>query len=308
MRKILLGTAALLALTLSQSSFAFCWWNCSSAGYTETKYPIVLVHGAIGFDTLFGFIDYWHGIPSELERSGADVYVTQVSAIHHPSVRGEQLLIQVNEVLAATGKDKVNLIGHSLGSPTARYIATLYPEKVASVVSIGGSNRTNGGLAAEGDSDIAAFFITLAGKFVDASSNGGLPQDGAALGDYGTHADEFNDDFPEGLPPIANNCLDGDLLAPNGVYYMSWTGAKAATNALDPSDYVLVPLGIANENKPNDGPVGVCESHLGLTIRDDYRFNHLDETNLFFGLGNIFEVKPPSIYRQVANRLKNYGL
>ena len=32
------------------------------AGYTQTRYPIVLVHGLFGFDKLLG-VDYFYGIP-----------------------------------------------------------------------------------------------------------------------------------------------------------------------------------------------------------------------------------------------------
>merc|ERR1711976_999114 len=48
-------------------------------------------------------------------------------------VRGEQLLDYIDEVLALSGADKVNLIGHSHGGPTARYAASVAPDKVASV-------------------------------------------------------------------------------------------------------------------------------------------------------------------------------
>ena len=40
------------------------------AGTTaKTKYPIVLVHGFIGFDSILG-VDYWYGIPAALRRDG----------------------------------------------------------------------------------------------------------------------------------------------------------------------------------------------------------------------------------------------
>ena len=83
-----------------------------AAGYTQTKYPIVLVHGLFGFDRI-GPVDYWYGIPSALRSDGAKVYVTQVSAANITEVRGEQLLTQVKQILAVTGATKVNLIGHS---------------------------------------------------------------------------------------------------------------------------------------------------------------------------------------------------
>ncbi len=114
--------------------------KAEEAGYTETKYPIVLVHGLFGFDTLAG-VDYFFGIPQALTKSGATVYVAQISAANSTEIRGEQLLQQVQEVLAITGAEKVNLIGHSHGGPTARYVASVAPELVASVTSIGGVNK-----------------------------------------------------------------------------------------------------------------------------------------------------------------------
>ena len=110
------------------------------SGYTETKYPIVLVHGLFGFDTLAG-VDYFYGVPESLTKDGASVYVAQVSATNSSEVRGEQLLAQVETLLAATGANKVNLVGHSHGGPTARYVASVRPDLVASVTSIGGVHK-----------------------------------------------------------------------------------------------------------------------------------------------------------------------
>lgn len=73
--------------------------------YTETRYPIVLAHGLFGFDSIAG-IEYWYGIPEELRRSGADVYVTQFSAANSTEVRGEQLARQVEQILAVSGAQK----------------------------------------------------------------------------------------------------------------------------------------------------------------------------------------------------------
>ena len=112
----------------------------SASGYTQTRYPIVLVHGLFGFDRL-GPLEYFYGIPGALRSGGAQVYVTSVSAANSTEVRGEQLLYQVRQILAATGAEKVHLIGHSHGGPTSRYVASVRPDLVASVTSIGGVNK-----------------------------------------------------------------------------------------------------------------------------------------------------------------------
>jgi len=107
--------------------------------YTQTRYPIVRVHGLFGFDSAAG-VDYWYRIPEELRQGGAEGYVTQGSAAEDTEVRGEQRARQVEDILATTGAGKVNLIGHSHGGPTARYVASVYPQMVASVSSVGGVN------------------------------------------------------------------------------------------------------------------------------------------------------------------------
>ena len=71
-----------------------------ASGYTQTRYPIVLVHGLVGFDKLLG-VDYFYGIPQALSRDGAIVYVAQVSATASSEQRGEQLLAQVELLLEA---------------------------------------------------------------------------------------------------------------------------------------------------------------------------------------------------------------
>lgn len=109
-------------------------------GYTQTRYPVVLVHGLFGFDNI-GPLEYFYGIPAALRRDGASVHVAQVSAANSTEVRGEQLLRQVQLILATTGASKVNLMGHSHGAPTARYVASVRPDLVASVTSIGGVHK-----------------------------------------------------------------------------------------------------------------------------------------------------------------------
>lgn len=307
----------LSALLFSMSSQSFCVGQfCMGADtYTKTRHPILLVHGALGFETLLDSIDYWYKIPYTLRRGGAEVFIAEVSAVHHPAVRGEQLLLQIQRIIAETGASKVNLMAHSLGAPTARYAASIRPELVASVVSIGGTNTasTLGGMPIEFDDDSLADnliggLFTFLGQSIDYLAGTQKQQGGDELLDFGKDINTFNKAFPEGLPPANNPCGDGPLIASNGVYYLSWSGNQAFTNALDPADYMLIAFSKMNSEQDNDGPVGRCDSHLGKTIRDDYKLNHFDEVNQTLGLSNPWETSPKAIFRQVANRLKNYGL
>lgn len=285
------------------------------SGYTETKYPIVLVHGLFGFDTLAG-MDYFYGIPETLTKDGASVYVAQVSATNSSELRGEQLLAQVETLLAVTGAEKVNLVGHSHGGPTARYVASVRPELVASVTSIGGVHK--GSKVADlvrGNVEEGSLTEAIAVKLADGlttlinllSGGSDLEQDALASLDALTTEGSlaFNQYYPEGVP--TSECGDGEWQAANGVYYYSWTGSSTFTNLLDPTDGAMTILGLAFDG-PSDGLVGVCSAHLGKVIGDDYKMNHLDEINGLLGIHHLFETDPVTLYRQHANRLKLAGL
>jgi triacylglycerol lipase len=280
-----------------------------ATGYTQTKYPIVLVHGLFGFDNI-GPVEYFYGIPSALRDGGAKVYVTQVSAANSTEVRGEQLLVQVKQILAATGATKVNLIGHSHGGPTARYVASVRPDLVASVSSVGGVNK--GSKVADvliGAVPNVSYTIAnaVSGLISFLSGSPTLPQNAYAaaqsLSTAGTLA--FNSRHPEGVP--TSSCGEGAYQV-NGVHYFSWSGAQPYTNVLDASDPVLALTALAFDGAKNDGLVASCSSHLGRVIRDDYALNHLDEVNQLIGITNLFETSPVTIFRQQANRLQGLGL
>lgn len=58
----------LLALCLGAGLLVSGHTQAASSGYTQTKYPIVLGHGMLGFDSILG-VDYWYGIPTALRRA-----------------------------------------------------------------------------------------------------------------------------------------------------------------------------------------------------------------------------------------------
>lgn len=294
--------------------FACMAWlpSAQAQGYTQTRYPIVLVHGLFGFDSVFG-LDYFYGIPQALRADGARVYVAQVSAANSTEVRGEQLLAQVKNILAVTGAAKVNLIGHSHGGPTIRYVAGVAPQLVASATSVGGVNRGSRvadimrGVAPAGSvsESVANTVASALVALINLGSGGsGLPQLPTAALDSLTTAGSvrFNQRFPHGIP---SGCGSGAELV-NGVRYFSWTGTLPLTHALDASDGPLGLLSLAF-GEANDGLVSACSSRLGRHL-GDHRQNHLDEVNQMFGLVDWWSASPVSLYRQHANRLKLLGL
>ena len=309
MKKYALSCVSACVLALSVVPAAALAGN-----YTQTKYPIVLVHGAMGFDNI-GPVEYFYGIPSALRADGAKVYTVQMSALNSTEVRGEQLLTQVKQILAATGAAKVNLMGHSHGGPTARYVSSVRPDLVASVSTISGVNKGSpvadilANVVPPGSISNAAITSVTNGfaSLVDFLSGGGLTQNsnGALLSLSTAGSVKFNKAHPDGVPTSA--CGEG-AYSVKGVAYFSWSGAKPYTNALDLSDPALLLTSLAFGGAKNDGLVSSCSSHLGKVIRDDYAMNHLDEVNQTLGLVNLFETSPVTVFRQQANRLKNMGL
>jgi triacylglycerol lipase len=280
-----------------------------AAGYTQTKYPIVMVHGFLGFESI-GPLEYFYGITSGLRSGGANVYVTTVSAANSPEVRGEQLLTQVKQILAVTGATKVNLIGHSHGGPTTRYVASVRPDLVASVTSVGGVNKGSkvADILMDNAPGVSTVVLGAVAELMSiVSGNTGKPQDAKAammsLTTAGSLA--FNSRHPEGVPLSA--CGEGAYQA-RGVHYFSWSGGKQITNVFDPLDAPLALTALAFDGEKNDGLVGSCSSHLGRVIRDDYAMNHLDEVNQTAGLVSLFETNPVTVFRQQANRLQGLGL
>ena len=305
LRGLAFASAALTLLPLQNAH--------AQSTYAQTRYPIVLVHGLFGFDSALG-VDYFYGIPGALRQDGAKVYVAQVSAANSTEVRGEQLLAQVKNILAVTGASKVNLIGHSHGGPTTRYVAGVAPQLVASVTSIGGVNRGSRvadivrGVAPAGtvSETLANTTATALVTLINLTSGGSsLPQLPTAALDSLTTAGsaQFNQRFAAGVP--TSGCGNGAELV-NGVRYYSWTGTKTLTNVLDVSDGALGVLGLVF-GEANDGLVSACSSRLGKHL-GDYRQNHLDEVNQVLGLRDWFSTDPVTLYRQHANRLKVAGL
>ena len=236
-----------------------------------------------------------------------------VSAANTPEGRGEQLIDQIEDILAETGAQKVNLIGHSHGSPTSRYAAAIIPDKVASVTGVAGVN--NGvefadALEAGEQKLIGAIlpFLADAMSFVSSNEN---PNDMAnalySMSTTGMNA--FNAAYPAGtISP--ESCGEGQYTV-NGINYYIWSGRSDqtghVTTLLDPTDLLFAYTGSLYE-RPNDGLVATCTSHLGQVIRDDYFLNHLDTTNGLLGLTNDLTTDPVGIFVSHANRLKAAGL
>lgn len=287
----------------------------ASAQYTQTRHPIVLVHGLLGFDSLLGVYDYFYGIPGELRSGGARVYIADVSASNSSTLRGEQLIRQLDTLKALYGHSRFNLIGHSHGGPTIRYVASVRPDLVASITSVGSPHT--GSKVADGISviappgslaeSLAAGFVNALSTLIEWLSGSGDPQNAlAALKSLNSAgAAQFNARHPQGMP--STSCGQGAAVV-NGIRYYSMGGTSVSTNWLDAGDPLLIAGSLFFGWEANDGLVGRCSTHLGVVLKDNYPWNHLDEVNQMFALRGLFTPSPASVYRAHANRLKNAGL
>ncbi|MGS0891698.1 alpha/beta fold hydrolase [Burkholderia stagnalis] len=339
------GSAALMMATTRAAMAA----SAPADTYAATRYPIILVHGLTGTDKYAGVLEYWYGIREDLQSHGATVYVANLSGFQSddgPNGRGEQLLAYVKTVLAATGATKVNLIGHSQGGLTSRYVAAVAPDLVASVTTIGTPHRgsefadfVQGLLKLDPtglSSSVLAGFANLFGVLTSSSNN--TNQNAiAALGALETsQAAIFNQNYPSAGLGAPGSCQTGastETVGGNKHLLYSWagtaiqpvtslfgsTGAKDAStiplvdpaNALDLSTLALLGTGtvmISRGSGPNDGLVSKCSALYGQVLGTNYKWNHIDEINQLLGVRGAYAEDPVAVIRTHANRLKLAGV
>lgn len=285
--------------------------------YAKTKYPLLMVHGWLGWSRIGNEtfnMDYWYQILPDLARNGSTVFAAQLSPAHRTEFRGEQLIAQVEEVMAITGKSKVNLIGHSHGGPTVRYVAATKPEYVASITGVAGTFRgskvaddiQNNRLSRTAFNILGDYMVAPLITWAQQQPDMPVDFDASMASLTETASADFNRRFP--TTALAANCSSSGAKVDRGIHYYSWTGVAQATNLLD-IDTVLMQLGpLSYGNLDNDGMVARCSTHIGHVIRDNYRLNHTDLANMMFGLTGLFAPDPVALYQQHANRLKLKGL
>jgi triacylglycerol lipase len=304
----------------SLNTYAMSSAKPTPSGYTKTQHPIMLVQGILAFDSIAG-IDYWYKISEKLESEGAKVYTAHISAFNGSIARGEQLIEELDNIRAVDSSiQKFNLVAHSQGGLTSRYVMSVRPDLVASVTTMGSPHQgapisdvlnqvfpenTLLGKTFEVIGDAAGVLIdTLSGDGLGKGNTRALTKEFTTAG-----AANFNAIYPAGLPTTA--CGDGPssvTLHGHEINLYSWGGGDTFTNALDPLDYLFSVTGLLFSGESNDGITGICSSHFGKVIRDDYKMNHGDLINQVLGLHTLFDTDPLSVYRTHANRLKTAGL
>nr|AAC05510.1 triacylglycerol lipase precursor [Pseudomonas luteola] len=340
------GSAALMMAATTHVAMAA---TAPADNYATTRYPIILVHGLTGTDKYAGVLEYWYGIQEDLQQHGATVYVANLSGFQSddgPKGRDEQLLAYVKTVLAATGATKVNLVGHSQGGLTSRYVPAVAPDLVASVTTIGAADRgsefadfVQGVLAYDPtglSSSVIAAFVNVFGILTSSSNNAN--QDAlAGLKTLTTaQAATYNQNYPSAGLGRPGSCQTGrptETVGGNTHLLYSWAGTAiqptlsvfgvtGATdtstiplidpaNVLDPSTLALFGTGTVMINRAsgqNDGLVSKCSALYGKVLSTSYKWNHIDEINQLLGVRGANAEDPVAVIRTHANRLKLAGV
>ena len=310
--------ACLAAACYSSSSFsAGCsaWWG-TSGGYTDTRNPFLMVHGITGFDTIGGLIGYFHTIPMNLCRSGADVKVANVAPFNSSEQRGTKLASDINANVY--GSSKFNVFAHSQGSPTTRVAITYAPNRIASLTSVDGVNKGSkvadmirgiipvGSGIEGGVAVLANAFGTLVNWLSGNSNTNNSVEALETLTSRGTNTLNASHGYGVASGYCTNDRATQVSVNGNTVRLYSWSGRSVLTNILDPLDGFLVTTSLAFGGEQNDGLVSVCSQKLGYYI-GNYDANHVDAIHHVLGVRSLWH-DPVTPYRTQANRLKNAGL
>lgn len=118
----------------------FCTKNCQ---LEATRYPIVLMHGFMGTDKYFGFLDYFYKVVPHLTKKGYAAQATKVQAIANSTQRIKVLKAQIDDIFKQTGARKLNLIAHSQGGVDGRLLIAIhkYGDRIASLTTISTPHR-----------------------------------------------------------------------------------------------------------------------------------------------------------------------
>ncbi len=321
MKRLMISVVTTMAMLVASQTQAgwFDWFKKPNIS-AQTQHPIVLIPGIFAFDTIAG-VDHFYKIPAALSAQGAEVHTARINAFDSSARRGARLIEQLLHIRVTTQRPhlKFNLMGHSQGGITARYVMNARPDLVASVTTMHtphlGSPLADivTGIAPEGSLQGIGFatFANAVGDLLNLLSSNRVDDANVyfMLAEFNkAGAAKFSQDFPAGMPSsYCGQGPDSVTIAGHTIRLYSWSGTSKVTTAIDLSDALFAITGIPFP-EASDGVTGRCSSHFGRVLKDDYNMNHLDISNQLLGMVSLFETKPETLFQNHANRLKNEGL
>lgn len=286
-------------------------------------YPIVLIHGMAGFGRLeVGpvAVTYFKDVVTELTKEGEAVYATIAPPYDTSEVRAAAIAKQIDDILARTGKAKVNLVGHSQGGLDARVLASPnglgYGDRIASVTTVATPHR--GSRVA----DVSLGLMNVLPASVVDEVTGGF------LSMLQKSAYELESDPKlRAQVTLLSETYMKDVFNPKytddpGVVYMSYGGRTNLRTGIgscddgvypnDPTDLDVAQAGLGalalfleeGKLKINDGLVTVESSKWG-TFQQCVAADHLKEVGQLGPLAASFD--HIALFRSIVDRVRKAG-
>jgi triacylglycerol lipase len=199
---------------------ATCLLNCERS---YTRFPLVLLHGMAGWDTLLNVYTYFLGVEDDLSGLGYDAHTTKVAMLNDTLWRATELEGQLEQILVDTGARRLDLVAHSQGGLDARhFISSMGHEAdVALLATVStphqGSALADGMLGLLGDglaADLLEGIVNVIAGWIGGSENDVLKAFEVVTVPY--MRDVFNPTHPD-APGVAywswnaESCRDLDL-------------------------------------------------------------------------------------------------
>ena len=287
---------------LSESKFLHDQIGLNQSEVTyASNYPMILHHGVFGFKKIL-ILEYFYKVPETLRNLGYEVFVTKVDPVGSIAERAKQLGAQIDEILRITGKDKVNIIAHSMGGLDSRYLISElgYEDKVASVSMISTPNR---------GSYIADIVVKAFGAHKKVRE--------AVLKLIGI-PDKKKGLIAKALEAVSNNSIEflnkfnQRVSNHAAVYYQSWAGVTSARSEKGASkgDRVgplfFIPYWILKHRTGNnDGLVTVDSARWGH-YRGMIPADHLDQVGFWWGATSP-KYRHLLFFQKIASELARKG-
>jgi triacylglycerol lipase len=287
-------------------------------------YPIVLMHGMGGFEKLETgpvTVTYFSGIKADLAQQGeTEVFTTVAPPYTTSEERSKVLAPQITDILKATHKNKVNLIGHSQGGLDARILASpqglALGDHIASVTTVStphlgnaladmafGPNKASPAVV----DTILNGFATLLQKSVYDIQND--PQLVAQLTELSESymVTVFNPKYLDD-PRVAYGSYGGRANLDPGGDECATSKFPNDPGTLDATQPFLSPMGLILEgtsHTPNDGLVTVRSAKWGAFMQC-VPADHLQEVGVL-GQGVVTKFDQLVFFRTIVQRIRQAG-
>ncbi len=257
-----------------------------------TRYPVVMVHGFGALGTVFS-----RGLllnqARHLRLHGTLAFAPNVTPYDTSDVRCRAWSVHLQRILAATGAEKLNIIGYSAGGLDARKLASgsEFRGSIASVITVATPNR---------GTELSEWALKTP-AVLRAAIIGAMDRWGRIT--YPTAAPRVEAGMQELTPAYVDGTFNPAHPDADGVFYGSWAGRAGKgtdtriTSALQVQNRVLHALAGLN-----DGMVPLHSAWWGEPIRQ-VASDHLRMCGVAFGSG----ADANKLFLEIARDLQRRG-